>query len=311
MKTLKYFALIYFLLFSTELFSQDQSILIYDPNGVSSGFQYTLSQLTKDSVFIADTIDENINNFDALFLFLGYPHVLTNEEGDKLISFTGNHKPVYIYSKLGEQNIDSVDFWNYIGITNIEGLLVSVLVDSVTGVDSAFTQNVVIDTSFMSGYIPVVSGNVDSILIGRANGWEVNTTFKSSYDSLSVIFDLFNLIDDNGFLRSVLEYFQLVPPSEVNQEYFSANSFRLLQNYPNPFNPSTKIKYEIPQTSEGIVTLKVFDVLGRLVATLLNEEKPAGKYEVEFSATNLPSGIYFYKITSGNNSRVKKMLLLK
>jgi len=85
--------------------------------------------------------------------------------------------------------------------------------------------------------------------------------------------------------------------------------FSLSQNYPNPFNPSTRIKYAI--SSRQYVTLKVYDVLGKEVATLVNEEKPAGNYEVEFDATGLPSGIYFYRVISGNYSELKKMVLLR
>ena len=70
----------------------------------------------------------------------------------------------------------------------------------------------------------------------------------------------------------------------------------LSQNYPNPFNPSTTIKYSIPKQSN--VTLKVFDVLGSEVATLVNKEQPQGNYEVEFDGAELTSGIYFYRITS-------------
>jgi Secretion system C-terminal sorting domain len=87
------------------------------------------------------------------------------------------------------------------------------------------------------------------------------------------------------------------------------NQFDLFQNYPNPFNPSTIINYEIPKYS--FVTLKVFDILGREIAILVNEAKPAGKYSITFDATNLSSGIYFYRITAGNFSSVKKMLLIK
>jgi len=65
------------------------------------------------------------------------------------------------------------------------------------------------------------------------------------------------------------------------------------------------------RTKEGFVTLKVYDLLGRQVATLVNEEKPAGEYEVEFNATNLPSGIYFYQLKAGQFSETKKMILLK
>jgi hypothetical protein len=98
--------------------------------------------------------------------------------------------------------------------------------------------------------------------------------------------------------------------------------FILEQNYPNPFNPVTKIKFTIatpPSSSPLIkgrnevcfVSLKVYDVLGKEVATLVNEEKPAGKYEVEFNANGLSSGVYFYKITAGNFSQTRKMILLR
>jgi hypothetical protein len=95
----------------------------------------------------------------------------------------------------------------------------------------------------------------------------------------------------------------------INEIYLKSNSYKLNQNFPNPFNPSTKISYEISQ--RGIVTLKVFDILGNEVAILVNKELPAGEYEVEFSATGLPSGIYFYQLKAGNFIITKKMLLLK
>ena len=87
------------------------------------------------------------------------------------------------------------------------------------------------------------------------------------------------------------------------------SSFQLSQNYPNPFNPSTKIRYSIPQSSN--VVIKVFDILGNEIETLVNEEKPVGVYEVEFEGGNLSSGVYFYQLTAGNFIEMKKMLLIK
>jgi uncharacterized delta-60 repeat protein len=99
--------------------------------------------------------------------------------------------------------------------------------------------------------------------------------------------------------------------------------FVLHQNYPNPFNPSTKIKFTIPQTVNpllggargGLVTLKVYDLLGNEVATLVNEYKPAGNYEVDFQSTvnghQLASGIYFYRLQAGSFVETKKMILLR
>ena len=81
------------------------------------------------------------------------------------------------------------------------------------------------------------------------------------------------------------------------------------QNFPNPFNPTTKIRYEIPK--ESFVSLKVYDMLGREVKSLVNEEKPAGSYEINFNAYNLSSGIYFYTIKAGGFVQTKKLILLK
>ncbi len=86
-------------------------------------------------------------------------------------------------------------------------------------------------------------------------------------------------------------------------------NYALMQNYPNPFNPATKIKYSIPKS--GFVSLKVYDVLGREVATLANEQKSAGNYEVNFDASKLSSGIYYYRISAGNYIATKKMILMK
>ncbi len=95
----------------------------------------------------------------------------------------------------------------------------------------------------------------------------------------------------------------------VNIEVSIPGEFTLEQNYPNPFNPSTNIEFRVGEF--GFVSLKVYDALGNLVATLVDEQKPAGKFQVEFSAIGLTSGIYFYKIITGSFSETKKMILLK
>ena len=85
--------------------------------------------------------------------------------------------------------------------------------------------------------------------------------------------------------------------------------FVLKQNYPNPFNPKTVISFQIP--TEGLVNLVVYDVLGNEVAILINEQKSAGSYDVDLDASQLTSGIYFYKLTAGEFSSTRKMILLK
>jgi len=93
------------------------------------------------------------------------------------------------------------------------------------------------------------------------------------------------------------------------ENQFTALDYELSQNYPNPFNPTTIISYQIPV--KGFVSIRVYDILGREVQTLVNEEKSPGKYEVSLDASSLTSGVYFYKIKSENYSDVKKMLLVK
>ena len=88
-----------------------------------------------------------------------------------------------------------------------------------------------------------------------------------------------------------------------------SDKYSLSQNYPNPFNPTTNIKFSIPKSDN--VTLKVFNILGKEIATLVNEKLQAGSYEVKFDGTNQPSGVYYYKIVSGDYSEVRKMVLIK
>jgi len=98
----------------------------------------------------------------------------------------------------------------------------------------------------------------------------------------------------------------------TNQERIASTiptKFKLYQNYPNPFNPITVIKFDLPK--ESFVKLKIFDVLGREVKTLVNEVKLSGSYTIDFNASDLSSGVYFYRLETGNFIEVKKMLLIK
>jgi len=119
-----------------------------------------------------------------------------------------------------------------------------------------------------------------------------------------------SIIGMTGYATSLL-----LPVSVENDDGLLPAEYFLYQNYPNPFNPSTKIKFTIPITLSGVegslVTLKVYDVLGNEVATLVNKEKPAGEYEFEFYGNGLTSGVYFYQLRAGNFIQTKKMLMIK
>ena len=97
--------------------------------------------------------------------------------------------------------------------------------------------------------------------------------------------------------------------AEEEKENLEIIEYSLSDNYPNPFNPTTSINYSIKK--DGLVLLNVYDILGNQVAKLVNENKPEGSHTVEFNAATLPSGIYFYKLTSGNYTSIKKLILMK
>jgi len=98
-------------------------------------------------------------------------------------------------------------------------------------------------------------------------------------------------------------------PTDVIEITGEFNDYSLSNNFPNPFNPATKIRFRIADF--GFVSLKVYDVLGNEIATLVNEEKPVGSYEIEFDASHLTSGVYFYQLRAGSFNQIKKMVLMR
>ena len=134
-----------------------------------------------------------------------------------------------------------------------------------------------------------------------SNGYPVKESLRYTNTTLLTA-------DPNGNPLGDLNWF---PEIAVGVEKVDAlpTEFELSQNYPNPFNPTTKINYSI--TNSAHVTLKVFNVLGQEVASLVNQEQIAGKYVVDFDASKLASGMYMYRLQAGNNSVTKKMILMK
>jgi len=116
----------------------------------------------------------------------------------------------------------------------------------------------------------------------------------------------------NAEIDSAMNKIGFVPdPSDVQIDNEMPAEFSLDQNFPNPFNPETVISYQL--ASSGVVTLRIFDVLGNQIAELVNGIQPAGKYRTNFQSTdyNLSSGIYFYQLKTDRFTETKKMLILK
>ena len=204
-----------------------------------------------------------------------------------------------------------------------------------------------------SGIIDTIPPDVPTNLEGISGDNEITLTWNSNSEDVISHYNIFRSLDpkfnpdtcqffstsrenkyiDGNLVNSDRYYYRVlaVDFAENESEYSDSisvfievgvkkydliiNSYDLSQNYPNPFNPSTSIIYSIMEKSH--VTLNIFDVLGRKISTIVNKEQPQGKYEIEFDASQLTSGVYFYRIhvyptNSGSAEFVntKKMLLL-
>ncbi len=156
---------------------------------------------------------------------------------------------------------------------------------TVTGANVYRSTNGGLNWNIVYTQVSVVFRDMDfAVVSGCPSGW--------------VVGDGGAIAKMNGLMVGVASYSGEVP-----------DSYALKQNFPNPFNPSTNINFSIPKS--GLVTLKVYDMTGKEVATLVNEVRTAGNYLVGFNASGLPSGVYFYKVSSGNFADTKKMLLTK
>jgi len=244
--------------------------------------------------------------------------------GDTILWDGKAYKKIFVIS-IGDTNtLTRMQYW---GLDSLQFYHRNVELLNQTGLNTYYDNRILSDTS--SGYFGVdvyqqifwgVNRNHqkwhDFMLSGGAEIWEESITASGigptriaqgggvasagySWNGSNTIFGA--LIDgvvygDTNTVGIIWENNQL-------------NHFLLSQNYPNPFNPITKINYQIPELS--FITIKVYDVLGNEITTLVNEEKPAGSYEVEFDGAVLPSGIYYYQLRAGSYIETRKMVYIK
>ncbi|MBU0476304.1 MAG: T9SS type A sorting domain-containing protein [Bacteroidetes bacterium] len=143
-------------------------------------------------------------------------------------------------------------------------------------------------------------------------GSNINTNFEEGSPYVSQDKKYFFFLSDRGGFRNpywVDAKFISDMITDVKDNALVPNEVQLNQNYPNPFNPSTVISYSIPSRSN--VSLKIYDLVGKEIASLVNKEQEAGAYQTKFDATELSSGIYFYKLITDYYSETKKMIFLK
>jgi aminopeptidase N len=184
------------------------------------------------------------------------------------------------YSIVWSKNYLHSDLWN-----------LSLRIDQQTNTSNPtfFTMPVQIKVNFVTG---------DTLITIFNNTQAQNFSIAIKGEPTSITFD-----PNNWIMKNVVSIILGVDNENI------PNKFSVEQNFPNPFNPSTQIQYSIG--TKQLVQIKIYDVLGNEVATLVNEEKASGTYEVNFDAANLPSGVYIYKMQAGSFFNTRKMILLK
>jgi hypothetical protein len=216
-----------------------------------------------------------------------------------------------------DQYQDSVLF-SLFGISSVDDGGTN-FINSLQGQDTTITQGMLFTSStqtniaYIDKYFPDSNGVVAFYESSYGNvavqsiGTYGQRTFCFSY-ALAELVDGDPPTTRDSLIQRILNFFE-VPITSIEDELQLPTKFTLMQNYPNPFNPNTKIKYSIPQSSN--VRIKVFDILGNEIETLVNEEKPVGTYELTWYAEGLPSGVYFYQLKAGDFIETKKMVLVK
>jgi len=287
-------------------------------NDIQFGFLESAISMAENSLpdfirsyfIVNDTNSIYYGNKDSIYYAV-------NERGCSIIWFIGHHTDSFFISP-DYFNLDDVQ-----GFINDPKFFLTIFIAP---------QHSVIDTNTNLSRETLVIQNAGSlggsVFVGTSF-WGIGNVFRNfwaqrifdpSVQSLGEAFTLDNLVPSSGlywYLKTVTNLWadpslKLKFDKTVDVENSKAEvpaDFALHQNYPNPFNPSTKIKFVMAKSS--FVSLKVYNVLGKEAATLVNEERPAGNYEVEFDGTDLPSGVYFYQLHAGSFIQTKKMILLR
>jgi photosystem II stability/assembly factor-like uncharacterized protein len=315
------------------------SILVGTDNGIYSttddGTNWTISGLPNTSVLCMDrslggsifvgTVSSGIyrstdNGTSWSLVGLLNKNILSLLSDDSQTIFVGTESAgVY-------RSIDNGISWSFLGLPNTTITSLSRFgVDIIAGTNSGVYKSPDNGTTWF--YVGHNDRSIQDILITSGNGiyaatsdsgvyYSVNegqtwTRLKSGLNHLNVTS---LAIDNDGYLYVGTDGGGVYKSTEtvvgLNEEnVLQPSSFQLLQNYPNPFNPTTSIQYSV--SSSQFVELRVYDVLGNEIATLVNEEKEAGYHTIDFNGSDLPSGVYFYRMQAGNFIETKKMILLK
>ena len=243
--------------------------------------------------------------------------VSESNENDNTVYYT----PTIIYGSVGTPNLTiytgtgSDNTYLYDTTTHVLGVNTSVQ-NNGTGAAGSFRVGFYLSTD---NIISTSDDLIENAVVNSlSNGYYTNKSISVDLDNTSVpygeyyvgvFFDDQSAVSESNENDNTVYYNSSIPVSVEDISSQIPGQYFLSQNYPNPFNPSTKISYDL--SKEGMVSIMIYDMLGREVGNLVNEFKSAGRYSIEFNASNLSSGTYFYRITAGDFTEIKKLILMK
>ncbi|MBK8945183.1 MAG: Type 1 glutamine amidotransferase-like domain-containing protein [Ignavibacteriae bacterium] len=275
---------------------------------VSEAFQNSVKQ-NKTLMFIGDCgkiVSEQFVDYEIDDIYASYYGRMNLKQGLNLTNDFVYQPSIFVDSDYFENNMSAV-FFNQMRNKKKYGIYVDgndkVTLDFVHSnlSGNCKTPFIIIDateTTYIDSSKYKAVSNAGTRQIVAMNNLRISLTNNSSFQ--------YSMINRNfGIINSI----------KVNDEIHTKNIFTLKQNYPNPFNPNTTINYSIPNVGSDLslsnATLKVYDILGREVAELVNQKQNSGYYKIQFDGSNFPSGIYFYTLRINNISITKSMVLLK
>ena len=284
--------------FKNIIFADSDELLIHSSDDgdtweIDTSFGFGIVALTgNDTALFASKYQDSLyRSFDSGLTWHSVENGLPNNTKWNIVAINDT---IFINTGLVYRSTNNGDTWenvNY-GLPNGVGLSGIYLEDKYLFA-ATYDNRIFMTTIYNMNWVDISSG---LSITGNANITDITKTERYIFAS-----------GNTGIWRRPLS--QVVSVDNLEPTNLLQSKFILGQNYPNPFNPFTKIKYSIPNAD--LIQIKVFDMLGNEIKTLLKEYKQPGTFEIEFNASNLPSGIYFYRIICDRFIETKKMLLLK
>lgn len=232
-----------------------------------------------------------------LSLIVGYTFLLA--DGNRDLSFEFNYTSSEIHV-----GADSVGTFNGTIHNVSSGTISIVVVRRVNELPNNWTSSVCLGMICYNETIDSVSVEIGA---GDSSACGI-LAWISGAGAGTVQLDIFDLNSDEHLFLDVNFYAGMV---DISKDIIKPNQFLLFPAYPNPFNPVTTIRFNIPVKTQHATTLKLFDVNGRPIKSLVNRVLQAGQHEIEWSASGIPSGVYFAELVSGNYRQVQKLVLMK